>query len=387
MNYSTEFRNHEDDAWYTVMVTLEENETLRVTYEKFTDEEDQLFIPSFFDSLEDLRDFENRFRPLSIQVQDHECRKLVKGVKVCASQHFIPNDLRFYDANVESVEEHPHSRKKNEECHCKFILSWLHGPNTGYMTEAEIGDICTVQPIVELDPAVASFLEIAKRRIELKSGQEIVACCNGEIETKKKPSLFERMQKGRRRAKRTVLVDGSPKVDLDENMEDMVLEGKRNVCMILMGNLDKELSPSTTVEFLRKHTQVSASVFIFSSLSSEIYTRGAIMSQTEQDFQKLCDFLTNPNHIIISSTGRPWTVIEKQVGLRNIKASIGTFPGSEDVAQDGKNRTSNSLKVVYSGTQEFKRASALRELFLEFFDQQVRLHKKLALLEGSEFEI
>lgn len=89
----------------------------------------------------------------------------------------------------------------------------------------------------------------------------------------------------------------------------MVLEGKRNVCMILMGNLDKELSPSTTVEFLHKHTQVSASVFIFSSLSSEIYTRGAIMSQTEQDFQKLYDFLTNPNHIITSSTGRYYVCI------------------------------------------------------------------------------
>lgn len=93
------------------------------------------------------------------------------------------------------MEERPHSRKKNEECHCKFILSWLHGPNGGYMTEAEIGDICTVQPIVELDPAVASFLEIAKRRIESKSGQEMVTCSNGGIETKKRPSLFERMQK------------------------------------------------------------------------------------------------------------------------------------------------------------------------------------------------
>jgi hypothetical protein len=87
-------------------------------------------------------------------------------------------------------------------------------------------------------------------------------------------------------------------------MEDKELEAKRNVCMILIGNLDKELCPSTAVEFLYKHTQVSASVFIFPSLSLEIYTRGAIMLHTEQDFQKLCDFLTNPNYIITSSTGR-----------------------------------------------------------------------------------
>ncbi|CAI8597906.1 unnamed protein product [Vicia faba] len=383
MSYSTEFRNHDDDAWYTVMVTVEENGTLRVTYEKFTDEEDQFFVPSVFHSLEDLQEFQKRFRPLSVQVQDHECRKLVPGVKVCASQHFIPDDLRFYDATVEAVQERPHSRK-NEECHCTFILFWLHGPNAGNLTAAEIGDICILQPIIEVDPAVASFVEIVKKGIESKSGQEMVANYNEGTETKNRPTLFERIQNGRRRAKRSsVLGDGSPKVGLDENMEDIELEGKRNVCMILMGNLDKELCPSTAVDFLRKHTQVSTSVFIFSSLSSEIYTRGAIMVQTKQDFQKICDFLTNPNHIITSSTGRPWVVIEKQVGLKNIKASIGTFPGSEDVAQDGKNRTSINLKIVYSGTQEFKRASAMRELFLEFSDHQVQLHKKLALLEGE----
>ncbi|RHN51269.1 hypothetical protein MtrunA17_Chr6g0466711 [Medicago truncatula] len=87
-------------------------------------------------------------------------------------------------------------------------------------------------------------------------------------------------------------------------MEDKELEGKRNVCMILIGNVDKELCPSTAVEFLYKHTQVSASIFIFPSLSFEIYTRGAIMTHTEQDFQKLCDFLTEQNYIITSSTGR-----------------------------------------------------------------------------------
>jgi len=102
-NYVTEFKNYEDGAWYTVMVTLEEKETLRVRYEKFTDEEDNIFEPSFFESLEELVEFEKRFRPLSVQVQDYECRKLVKGVRVCASLHFTPDDLRFYDAVVDTV--------------------------------------------------------------------------------------------------------------------------------------------------------------------------------------------------------------------------------------------------------------------------------------------
>lgn len=102
-SYTTEFRNFDDDAWYTVMVTMEGKQTLRIKYEKFSDEEDQLFEPSFFESLEALHEFEKRFRPLSVQVQDYECRKLVHGVKVCASQHFIPDDLRFYDAIVDAV--------------------------------------------------------------------------------------------------------------------------------------------------------------------------------------------------------------------------------------------------------------------------------------------
>lgn len=102
-NYVTEFRNYEDDAWYTVSVTLEGNESLRVKYEKNTDEIDNLFEPGFFNSMEDLQEFETRFRPLSVQVQDHECRELVPGVRVCASQEFSAHDLRFYDAVVDTV--------------------------------------------------------------------------------------------------------------------------------------------------------------------------------------------------------------------------------------------------------------------------------------------
>lgn len=102
-SYVTEFRNYEDGAWYTVTVTLQEKETLRVGYEEFTDGDDNLFEQSSFDSLEKLHEFEKRFRPLSIQAQDHECHKLVHGVRVCASLHFNSDDLRFYDAVVDRV--------------------------------------------------------------------------------------------------------------------------------------------------------------------------------------------------------------------------------------------------------------------------------------------
>ena len=46
---------------------------------------------------------------------------------------------------------------------------------------------------------------------------------------------------------------------------------------------------------------------------------------------------------------------------------------------------SNNLKVVHSGTKEFKIASNKRDLFLGFSEQQERLRKKLALEEGRIF--
>ncbi|XP_045810945.1 uncharacterized protein LOC123905385 [Trifolium pratense] len=173
-NFTTEFRSYEDDAWYTVMVMMDDNGTLRVRFEKSINEEDQMFEPSFFGSMEDLLDFEKRFRPLSIQVQDDECDMLVPDVKVCACQHFGPDELRFYDAVIDSVEKNKHSRKKNAECLCNFKLSWLNGPKVGKSTAAKIGDICIIQPILQLDPVVATFLEIARWRLESQSEQEML---------------------------------------------------------------------------------------------------------------------------------------------------------------------------------------------------------------------
>ncbi|RHN51268.1 putative SAWADEE domain-containing protein [Medicago truncatula] len=102
-NYVTEYQNYEDDAWYVVMVTLQEKETLQVSYKKFNDVYKNLFPSSLFHSLEELHEFEKRFRPVSVQAQDYECHKLVHGVRVCASVRFNSNGLRFYDAVVDTV--------------------------------------------------------------------------------------------------------------------------------------------------------------------------------------------------------------------------------------------------------------------------------------------
>lgn len=107
--------------------------------------------------------------------------------------------------------------------------------------------------------------------------------------------------------------------------EDRVIEGtKKNMCMILIANIGRELCPSAITEFLHRHTSVSASVFIFPNLASEVYSRGAIMLDSEKEFQKLCDFLNNPNCIVISSTERYFVCIFlKYVGCSiNFKHSL-----------------------------------------------------------------
>lgn len=156
--------------------------------------------------------------------------------------------------------------------------------------------------------------------------------------------------------------------------------------MILIANIDGELCPSTVTLFLQRHTSVSARVLIFPNLSSEVYTRGAIILDSEKEFQEMCGFLNDPNCIITSSSGRPWVILEILVGLKEIKSSLGTLGHiSKSISRKVKSGTSNDLKVLHSGTEEFKRASHLRDLFLEFISHQERLHKRLALEERRIF--
>ena len=100
--YNVEFRAYNDDAWYSVRVLLE-GEVLRVKYQGFSDNHDNVFDVNMFKSVEELKELKERFRPLSDQLQDNECDKIVEGMKVCACHVFSPDDVRFYDAVVEAV--------------------------------------------------------------------------------------------------------------------------------------------------------------------------------------------------------------------------------------------------------------------------------------------
>ncbi|KAK7327268.1 hypothetical protein VNO80_31634 [Phaseolus coccineus] len=397
-SYATEFKAYKDDAWYTVCV-LFHGDTLTVKYFNFSPENDDSFRPSHFQNLNELENFKRRFRPLSKQLQDDECRLLSPGARVCACHSFAHDDVRFYDALVDGVQESKHSWETGEEeCLCTFILFWLHGPNARNLTTTSIENICVVQPRWELDPILASFLDMVKQKIELFSScpvlvstgaydLEMVTYGNKIPNTTRRMSCLDKRKKETQRARRSVVDACSPEVSChDRRREDRDLEGTKNVYMILITNIDKELCPSTVTEFLRRHTSLSVSVFIFPSLSTEVYTRGAIMVHSEKEFQELCGFLNNPNCIITSSTGRPWVILEKLVGLKNIKASIGALVHiSENILQEKEKGTRNNLKVVDSGSKEFKIASIMKDLFWAFSEHQERLQKRLAVEERRIF--
>ncbi|KAG7984948.1 hypothetical protein I3843_04G186300 [Carya illinoinensis] len=179
-----DFRATSDDAWYSVMVELD-GDIMRLQYCGFSEEHDQVFKASDFKSLSEVDDFEARFRPMSVQVQDSECSKVLQGDVVCTAFSFQHEDVRFYDALVEGVEHREHASKQGqeeneeEECLCTFILLWIHGPNAGNLTATSVESICRVQSSAQIDPKVASFLNIARERF-LRNGAPVLISINDE---------------------------------------------------------------------------------------------------------------------------------------------------------------------------------------------------------------
>lgn len=104
--YDLEFRSSLDDAWYTARVVLEaSSETLVVKFLNFYEWNDEKFSAGDLrvagaGALEELL---GRVRPLSRQLQDSECSRVVEGMTVCASFSFETGEIKFYDAVVEAV--------------------------------------------------------------------------------------------------------------------------------------------------------------------------------------------------------------------------------------------------------------------------------------------
>lgn len=99
---SLEFRATVDDAWYDVRLYLLKD-SLTVKFIHFSDAYNETFTSNCFITLQELHHFAKRFRPHSVQLQDPDCSKVVEGITVCASCFPKNDDLRFFDAVVDSV--------------------------------------------------------------------------------------------------------------------------------------------------------------------------------------------------------------------------------------------------------------------------------------------
>ncbi|KAK1566763.1 hypothetical protein Q3G72_003934 [Acer saccharum] len=354
-----EFRSYVDDAWYSVRVAFDGRAggKLIVRYCNFPDDNDSVYEAGKFYTFDELDDFASRFRPVSVQLQDSECRDVVAdGLLVCASHAFTDNDVLFYDAVVEQ-----------------------HGPNANLLTEKKIESICIVQSIQNLNPNLTSFIKMTKEKIKtyaLKSSSVSDAtgtnCSDATKCVKRSASDISPCEEV-----------GRSNNLLKRNREDADFGGVGNYYTILLENVEKELSPLTIIEFIHRQTSITAQAYVLPSLSSECYTRSVIVLDFQKDVEDLCGFLNNPDHFIVSSKGRPW-VVAKNFSRHDIfrASSIGTTMfASQRKLQYVNCGKGDELKVVRSGTEEYKTAKELRDLLVEFTGHQERLHKSLAFEE------
>nr|XP_023918061.1 uncharacterized protein LOC112029610 isoform X2 [Quercus suber] len=396
-----EYRADVDDAWYSVRVVAEENgEVLRVKFCGFSEEYDKVVRGSELKSKRDIHNLSERFRPISVQLQDSDCSKVSVGDIVCASFAFREDDVRFYDALVDGVENHAHARKEGgeEECLCNFFLMWMHGPNAGNLASTTIENICQVQSCKQKDPKLDCFLKRAGERFVMTSDHDSISKGDSSPNVRLKRSFPQFANQDTRCAKRSVSKICSSEERIgshsDSSILDMDFGGGGNEYVILLENLDKGLSPSMIAEFIQRATSVSPEVYIFPNISSEKSTRGVLSLDSKKEFQKLTDFLDSPKHIIMSSGGSvlytmlqinkcpvlvkwPWVIVEKMTRHNPRRASTGIQ--SQRTLQNMSFGSSNGIKVVHVGTEEHKMAKLLKDLFVEFFKHQKRLREKLDL--------
>ncbi|XP_048434217.1 uncharacterized protein LOC125474470 isoform X3 [Pyrus x bretschneideri] len=396
---AVEFRSGLDDAWYDVLIANDGCDRLRVKFVGFGDDHDELYEVSELSSFNDIDEFSRRFRPLSVQVQDTDCSQVVKGMLVCASHSIRRGDRRFYDAVVKKVVHEEHRFVKGEEeCSCSFILFWRHGPKAGSLTAQSLDTICRVQPRTnKMHPLLNSFLKTAREKIEttLSNISTIPRDVAYDAKTctpnyRHKLSLSLSINKDKRTSRRPLSLISSLKDGIVNPSQgaghDMDVEEVPYVMTI--ENLEKGLSPLKIVEFIHQQLSISCQAFVSPSLSSEWYTRGIILLDSRKSFDKLSDFLESPDHIIISSRGRPWVMTEKRRAHDRLRGSIvNSMLISQKLLERRRTNTCNELKVVSSGTEEYMRGKLLQDLFCEYSNQQRRLHQKLLVEEGKIWQL
>ncbi|KAL2938636.1 Nucleoside diphosphate-linked moiety X motif 13 [Bienertia sinuspersici] len=414
-----EFLNTEDDAWYSVQLVLV-GQTLIVKYTEFQDEKDLQFHAQDFNSSHEISSFKNRFRRLSLQLDASDCSMVQVGMRVCALSVHSDVDRRFYDAIVEAVKHEEHIFvDETEDCPCTVVLSWLQGPKTGTLTTARVEDLCPIHSQEYLDPRVACFLALAKWKHGIASPCSKMITedtCYGEIplsfqcKLQSKPEGGKQMQSALPSDEESFGYERNEDVDLgggdqhkqtdDHYLNDLdkpvndANSGERDImktknpdiearCFIVVENLEKDVSPSTIVGFVKEETGLEVEAFVFLSLSSEPYTRGALVVDCVGDLERLCNFLVKPGQMITSLKGRPW-VMSNALATEMVRPSFWCLePNCKDERQQS---AGDGLKIVQLGSEEYSNAEKLRDLFLAFAHHQQLLLERLALEEQRIFD-
>ncbi|KAI3942706.1 hypothetical protein MKW92_029045 [Papaver armeniacum] len=170
-NQNLDFRSTKDNAWYTVgkMILNKTKNILTVRFAEFGKEDDEKFNVKDFNTVEELDNFLNRFRPACLQLQDQECADVSRGLKVCAMFDQGDEDQKFYDGVIESIDRKRHKRRGGaESCACAFVVGWLEGPGENSIQQMGIERICRVQPGSPLfDQALAYFMKVSREQLDM----------------------------------------------------------------------------------------------------------------------------------------------------------------------------------------------------------------------------
>ncbi|XP_023752139.1 uncharacterized protein LOC111900488 [Lactuca sativa] len=372
-----DFRSKKDDAWYACGVVLD-GKKLRVKFKDFVESfHDEVFSIADFSTHREIEQFLLRFRPTSMPIEENECSKVIEGMMVSAT-YTRDGLVRFFDAIVDAVNYKEHTPGK---CICTYLLFWQHGPAEGNITAASIDDICLIMSGA-IDPRVTEFAKLVREKLRGASSQSSF--------TSKAPFLSKKTSSNQTLIKLQEFSgdgdsrnggssEGREKFKIQLNDQDRDMGGVKDTGFhhyIILENLEKNLSPVLMTEFIHEHTSITAQAYVFLSLSAETYARGALVLNSKSKLKRIYEFINNPNHFIVSSSGRPWVIAEDM--LRN-----GTFNiNLQSLQLKCKNQnTESKLIIVRLGTDEYMRAKQLKEIYMEFRDHVNILVEKLDMEE------
>ncbi|KAL8238053.1 hypothetical protein R6Q59_019134 [Mikania micrantha] len=363
VNYNLEYRSQKDDAWYSCGVVLEHGNRLCVKFKDFVQSfDDEIFNVSDFSTDDDIGAFCRRFRPESVPIDDNECSRVTEGFMVCAA-YTGDTQLRYFDAVVDAVCYKEHTPKK---CLCTYLLFWQHGPEEGNITAANFDDIYLIKSD-PVDPTVENFTKLITEQVKQASSELTLIPKNPLLsrKTSSNENITESQEFGRAGYNSRVGFSAGKErfcPELSDQDRDLGgVKGSSSHHYIILENLEKDLCPLLMMDFIQEQTLITAQAYIFPSLSAETYARGAIMVDSKTKLKRIYEFINNPNHFIVSSTGKPWVIAEDKLRTGSFNTSLLSFqPKYENY------NSQNHLKVVLLGTKEHKKAKQLKDLYLEF---------------------